>query len=98
MTQNIDISSFAISANVDDSNFKEAVYNKRIELIRIALRWEATTPENNMIFHNVWKYPVDPSYVVCFGKYGKEYYQLNTQNPQDFFMSSKSVAVVESFG
>lgn len=75
MEQTIDLTPFAINVNVDDRSFKDEVYNKRIELIEIALEWEGATPKNNMIFHNVWKYPKDTSYVVCFGKYGKEYYE-----------------------
>ena len=79
MKQTIDLSSFAINANVDDKDFKDGVYSKKIELIQLALGWEGATPKNNMIIHNVWKYPVDPSYVVCFGKYGKEYYEFKSQ-------------------
>ncbi len=77
--QSIDLSSFGINANVDDIIFKDTVYNKRIKMIQNALDWAGASPKNNMIIHNVWKYPADPSYVVCFGKYGKEYYQLASQ-------------------
>ena len=76
MNKVIDLSAFALNVNLDDKLFKEGVYNKRIELINIALGWEGATPKNNFIMHNVWKSPTEPSYVVCFGKYGKEYYDI----------------------
>jgi len=76
MKQTIELSQFAINANVDEREFKDGVYDKRIELIQLALKWEGAKPKNTFIFHNVWKYPADPSYVVCFGKYGKEYYEV----------------------
>jgi hypothetical protein len=80
MTKPFDfLQKFAINANVDDRAFKSDIYNKRLELINIALGWEGTTPKSHMIFHNVWKYPKDSSYVVCFGKYGKEYYEVSKQ-------------------
>lgn len=76
----IALDNFAINQNVDDKNFKDYVYNKRIQLINIALGWEGITPKNNFIVHNVWQYPLDPSYKVGFGKYGKEYYDIEDSN------------------
>ena len=76
MQETIDLTHFAINENLDSRLFKDNVYTKRIELINIAISWEGTTPKNTFIVHNVWKYPNDPSYVVCFGKYGKEYYDF----------------------
>ncbi len=72
----IDLSNFAININVDDKDFKNSVYEKRIQLIEIALGWKGMTPKNNFIVHNVWQYPSNPSYKVSFGKYGKEYYEI----------------------
>ena len=97
MTETLDFTRFAINANLDDKTFKEEVYNKRLELIQLAIAWEGTTPQNHFIIHNVWKYPADPSYIVCFGKFGKEYYEngknCNDMKPCVF----KDNAIVDSF-
>lgn len=74
----LDLRQFAINANLDDKAFKDSVYLKRIDLINIALQWEGATPNNTFIMHNVWEYPQDSTYKVCFGKYGKEYYEVSS--------------------
>ncbi|MBP7359599.1 MAG: hypothetical protein KA955_09725 [Prevotella sp.] len=74
----LDLTQFAINANLDNKAFKDSVYSKRIDLINIALQWEGTIPKNTFIMHNVWEYPQDSTYKVCFGKYGKEYYEVSS--------------------
>ena len=69
------IKDFSIGRNIDDHTFRNAVYQKRIKLIDIAINWSGETTENEFIFHNIWKYPNNASYQVSLGKYGKEYYQ-----------------------
>lgn len=76
ISMSIDLNKFAINKNVDDKDFKSMVYDKRIQLIEIALGWKGATPKNHFVVHNVWQYPSVPSYKVSFGKYGKEYYDI----------------------
>lgn len=76
MANTFELTKFALNVNLDDKSFKNDVYDKRIDLINIAIAWEGATPKDTLVIHNVWVYPKDSSYKVCFGKYGKEYYDV----------------------
>lgn len=72
----MNLSKFSINQDVDNRDYKGDIYNKRLELINIATEWPGSEEKNHFIIHKIWEYPVDPSYSICFGKYGKEYYEI----------------------
>lgn len=43
---------FVINQNVDDKGFKNSVYNKRVQLINIALGWEGISPKKASPFED----------------------------------------------
>ena len=71
----INLTNYALNVKVDSPAFKREVYEKRLDLIDIALGWPGSATEGTMIFNNIWEYAQDSSYKVSLGKYGKEFYE-----------------------
>lgn len=71
------LDNLVINQKIDDNEFRQKVFDKRVELIKIAEGWSGLDERGSYIFHNVWR-SNDNNYVVSLGKYGKEYYQPGT--------------------
>lgn len=74
---------YAISLQLDDRQFREETYQKRISLINLATQWPGETERFEFIFHSIWQCPSEPSYKVSLGKFGKEYYEMKDGKPKN---------------
>lgn len=49
----INLTNYALNVKVDSPAFKREVYEKRLDLIDIALGWPGSATEGTMIFNNI---------------------------------------------
>ncbi len=73
----INFKKYKFDINADDTTFRDELFDKRQELIKIAVSWSGNYMKNQIIYNKIWTYKEEPAFTVGLGKMGKEYYRKN---------------------
>ncbi len=79
----LELGNYKLEINVKDKEVKDKLFDKRQEIIKIAVNWEGDTTKDQIVYNKIWTYKEEPAFTVGLGKMGKEYYRPNNMNAND---------------